>query len=76
MNENDFDIFKYNLSNAFKYLQSNERIYSINTYYYIDFFSFNIPMFLREEAFNFLLKHMTANHLSENISSSVTNWIF
>jgi hypothetical protein len=76
MNENDFNSFKYNFSNAFQYLQSNKRIYSINTYYYMDFFSFNFPTFLGEEAFSFLLKHTTANHLSKNISSSVTNWIF
>jgi hypothetical protein len=76
MNENDFNNFKYKFSDAFKYLQLNKRIYNINTYYYIDFFGLGFPSSLEEEAFNFLLKHTTANHLSENISSSVTNWIF
>jgi hypothetical protein len=73
MNENEFIHFNKNFSEAFQYLQSNKRIYKINSYYFIDFF--NMPVFLGDEAFRFLLKYETANHLSNNISSSVTNWI-
>jgi hypothetical protein len=76
MNENDFNSFRRNFSNAFQYLQLNERIYNINSYYYIDFVGLNLSAFFGNEILNFLLKYRTVNHLSENIWSSVTNWIF
>jgi hypothetical protein len=76
MDKNEFSNFSNNFPDAFQYLQSNKRIYKINSYYFIDFLSMNMPVFLGDEAFRFLLKYVTANHLSNNISSSVTNWIF
>jgi len=76
MNENDFNNFKNNFPGAFQYLQSKKRIYKIASYYFIDSYSMGMPVFLGNEAFSYLLKYRTANHLSNNISSSVTNWIF
>lgn len=76
MNENEYNDFKNNFPSAFRYLQLNKRIYKINSYYFIDFLGINMPVFLGDEAFKFLLKYENANHLSNNISSSVTNWIF
>jgi hypothetical protein len=76
MNENDFNSFKNNFPVAFQYLQSKKRIYKIASYYFIDFYSLGMPVFLGNEAFSYLLKYETVNHLSNNISSSVTNWIF
>jgi hypothetical protein len=76
MNETEFNIFKNNYTNAFEYLQKNDRIYYVNTYFYIDFCDLNYPVYYGDEAFNYLSNYITENHLSENISSSVTNWIF
>jgi len=76
MNENEFINFNKYFPGASQYLQSNKRIYKINSYYFIDFLSMNMPVLLGDEAFRFLLKYETANHLSNNISSSVTNWVY
>jgi len=76
MNENESNDFKNNFPGAFQYLQSKKRVYKIASYYFIDFYSLGMPAFLGNEAFSYLLKYTAANHLSNNISSSVTNWIF
>jgi hypothetical protein len=76
MNKDDFDIFKNNFPQAFQFLQSHGRIYYIYPYYYIDFLSMNMPTFLGKDAFHVLLKYSSFNHLSNNFSSSVTNWVY
>jgi hypothetical protein len=76
MNEQDFNNFRKNFPSAFHYLQSNKRIYSIDSYYYIDFFDLNLSVIFNKRTFDFLFNYITANHLSENISTSVTNHIY
>jgi len=76
LNEIEFILFKNNFPKALQYLQSRERIYLIRSFYYIDFLSMNMPIILGNEAFRFLLNYITYNHLSNNISETVTNWVF
>jgi hypothetical protein len=75
MEDSNFNDFKNKFPNGFHLLQSKGRIYYIEPYYFIDFLSMNMPVFLGDEAFHFLLDYIGKNHLSNNFSSSVTNWI-
>jgi hypothetical protein len=76
MEDRDFNIFKNKFLNTFHLLQSKERIYYNDPYYFIDFFGINMPTSLGEEAFVFLLEYLGKNHLSKNFSQSVSNWVF
>jgi hypothetical protein len=76
LNENEFVFFRNNFPNGFQKLQSINRIYYIQSYYYIDFLSMNMPVILGNETWCFLLKNITNNHLSDNMSETVTNYVF
>ncbi len=65
--------FKKRFNNQYQYLDSVNSIYNGSNFVYIDFM--NMPEKLGK-AWDFLLNHSCNNHLSDNFSESVTNWIF
>jgi hypothetical protein len=76
MGHNDFTNFKNEFRNEFRLLQSKERIFYIDSYYYIDFLSMNMPVLLGNDAFRFLIKYASNNHLSNYFSETVTNFVY
>ncbi|GMO40639.1 MAG: hypothetical protein Ta2B_20460 [Termitinemataceae bacterium] len=75
MRYDDFTNFKNKFQSEFQFLQSRKRIFYIDSYYYIDFLGMS-PVLLGNGVFKFLLKYIHENHLSNNFSQSVTNWVF
>jgi hypothetical protein len=56
-------------------LKRMNRIYNIGTYYFIDFSDCS-EFIIGEEAWHYLFSNSKANHLSNNFSETVTNYIF
>lgn len=75
LNSQEFEFFKTNYKTQFRFLDSLNRIYKHEKDYYIDFASMGMPDSLGD-AWNYLYKYISYNHLSNNFTESVTNWIF
>lgn len=70
----EFEKFKSKFPEQHMFLDSLNRIYRSNKTYFIDFSSMGMPKMLGE-AWSYLFKYYSPNHLSKNFSESVTNWI-
>jgi len=75
LSANDLLTFKEKYLSQYHFLDSIKRVYKINDYYFIDFSSMGMPDKLGE-AWRYLFKYISPNHLSKNFSESVTNWVF
>ena len=71
----DFSSFKTEYPTQYHYLDSLKRIYKFNDSIYVDFLSMGMPKKIGD-AWDYLFKFYTNNHLSDNFSESVTNWIY
>ncbi len=69
------DSFKIKFPVQYSYLDSIDRIYEIGDTIFIDYLSMGMPKRLGD-AWGYLYDYNTRNHLSDNFSESVTNWIF
>lgn len=69
------DTFKLKFPSQFAYLDSINRIYKVQDSVFIDYLSMGMPKRLGE-AWSYLYDFNVRNHLSDNFSESVTNWIF
>lgn len=74
LTQKEFILFKKKFQKEHDYLMSIGRIYHLDNYYYIDFLSMDMPRILGD-AWSFLYKYISTNHLSVNFSESVTNWV-
>lgn len=75
LNQKEFNLFKKNFQKEHDYLTSLKRIYNLDGYFYVDFLSMGMPGKLGD-AWSFLYKYVSHNHLSKNFSESVTNWVY
>jgi hypothetical protein len=75
LNSQEFEFFKTNYKTQFRFLDSLQRVYKVDDNYFIDFSSMGMPDKLGD-AWKHLFNHISNNHLSDNFSASVTNWIF
>jgi hypothetical protein len=73
LNQNELNSFSEKFSEQYIYLEAMNRIYNVGTYYYIDYLD---CQFIDEEAWRYLYPYLTNNHLSDNFSESVTNYVF
>lgn len=71
----EFNNFKVQFPQQYEYLKSIDRIYYIEKQYFIDYQSIDFPRRLGE-AWQFLSKFRSSNHLSKYFSESVTNYVF
>jgi hypothetical protein len=74
LNQNELIGFSERFSEQYLYLESMNRIYNIGTYYYIDYL--DCQQFIGEEAWHYLYSYIMNNHLSNNFSESVTNYVY
>ncbi len=72
---NNFQKFQEKYSSQYFYLDSINRIYRLNQTVYIDFISMDMPKKLGD-AWEYLYGFIARNHLSDNYSETVTNWVF
>ena len=75
LSRSDCDTFKLKFPKQFAYLDSIDRIYLVKDFVFIDYLSMGMPKKLGD-AWSYLYDFNVRNHLSENFSESVTNWIF
>jgi hypothetical protein len=73
LNQSEFIYFSERFSEQYIYLETMNRIYNVGTYYYIDYLD---CQFIGEEAWHYLYIYLSRNHLSDNFSESVTNYVF
>lgn len=75
LTKNQYEKFKYRFVEQNNFLDSLDRIHAVNDHIYIDFVSMGMPTRLGD-AWDYLMRFYSTNHLSENFSESVTNWVF
>jgi hypothetical protein len=75
LSSSHFEKFKIEFPKQHAYLKNNDRIYKKENTFFIDFISMDMPRKLGE-AWNFLFKFYSPNHLSKNFSQSTSNWIY
>ncbi len=71
----EFQEFKKKYKEQYAILKSLDSITVKPNVVYIDFLRDNFPIILGD-AWHYLIKKETPSHLSENISESITNWVF
>jgi hypothetical protein len=79
LNQNELINFSRRFFGQYKYLEVMDRVYNIGIYYYIDFkdhYFHGFYGFIGEEAWLYLCSYLSRNHLSDNFSESVTNYIY
>lgn len=74
LTQKEFNLFKKKFQKEHDYLTSLKRVYNLEGYFYVDFLSMGMPGKLGD-AWSFLYKYVSHNHLSKNYSESVTNWV-
>ncbi|MDR1857836.1 MAG: hypothetical protein LBQ69_00040 [Treponema sp.] len=75
MTDDDFIIFKERFSKTFAILQLRKQIYYREPFYFLDCFYLGMPN-IDSEAYRYLARFRGTNHLSGNISESITNFVF
>jgi hypothetical protein len=65
--------FNTKFPEQYSLLESDKRIFSDSSYYYIDFVSLTTQ--LGRNVWDYLFGYHSTNHLSTNFSESVTNWV-
>ena len=75
LDEVNYESFKKNYPKQHNLLESMDRIDLVNGHYYLDFLSMDMPNKLGD-AWNYLFKFKTPNHLSGAFSETVTNWVY
>ena len=75
LDSNNFQEFKEKYSTQYFYLDSINRIYSLDKINYVDFISMGMPIKLGD-AWEYLYGFIDSNHLSDNYSETVTNWVY
>jgi TonB family protein len=75
LNKREMDELIANFPEQATYLDSIGAIELVGDLYFVDFYRMNFPTVLGE-AWDFLGRRKTKNHISSNFSQSVTNWIY
>jgi len=71
----ELNSFMQNYPSQYEQLRALNRIRKLKNYIYIDFNSLSMPKKLGL-AWNQLYQHIAGNHLSDNFSETITNWVY
>ena len=75
LTKTQFFDFKNKYPQQYSFLNFNNRIFVQKGFYFVGNFSMNMPSRLGK-AWDYLSKYASKNHLSENFSETVTNWVY